>query len=137
MPWIETCAMDEKLKFEAAYLDGNLTMSALCREFGISRPTGYALIEGYQENPEAAFVDRSRAPQSHPNETPGRLVKLILKQRHKQPAWGPATIRSVLAKTHPHEQWPAANTIGAIRERAGEIAPAPKRRRGVMPRTGH
>ncbi|MEM1403135.1 MAG: helix-turn-helix domain-containing protein, partial [Pseudomonadota bacterium] len=42
MPWKECKPMDERLKFVARYLDGE-KMSALCREFGISRPTGYKI----------------------------------------------------------------------------------------------
>ena len=39
MPWKECKPMDERLRFVARLLDGE-TMSALCKEFGISRPIG-------------------------------------------------------------------------------------------------
>jgi len=39
--------MDEKLKFIARYLEGEKIVP-LCREFGVSRTTGYKLIERYQ-----------------------------------------------------------------------------------------
>ena len=39
--------MDERVKFVARLLDGE-TMSALCREFGISRKTGYKLYARYR-----------------------------------------------------------------------------------------
>ena len=37
MPWKETCAMDERMRFPAAYLEGGLPMTVLCDSFGISR----------------------------------------------------------------------------------------------------
>ena len=40
MPWIECSVMEERLRFVARLLDGE-GMSAVCREFGISRKTGY------------------------------------------------------------------------------------------------
>lgn len=45
MPWRTCKPMDEKLKFVARLLDGE-KMSVVCRDFGISRPTGY---KGTQE----------------------------------------------------------------------------------------
>lgn len=135
MPWKETCAMDEKKAFLAAYLEGDTKMTALCQGFGISRPTGYAVIERYLQDPESYHRESSRAPHHHPNETPRRLVQLIMKQRRKQPAWGPVTIRSVLERTYPDELWPAASTIGAILKREGAIPAAPKRRLGAIPRS--
>ena len=43
MPWKETCRMDEKLFFVADCLRGELPMTALCEDYGISRKTDYSL----------------------------------------------------------------------------------------------
>jgi transposase-like protein len=40
MPWKECSVMDERLQFVARRLAGE-PMAELCREFGISRKTGY------------------------------------------------------------------------------------------------
>ena len=53
--------MDERLKFVARLLDGE-KMSALCREFGISRPTGYKIFNRYKETGLDGLKDRSRRP---------------------------------------------------------------------------
>jgi hypothetical protein len=42
MPWKACKPMDERLKFIARLLDGE-KMAPLCREFGISRKTGYKI----------------------------------------------------------------------------------------------
>src|SRR6516225_5851154 len=48
MPWKECNPMDERLKFIARLLDGE-KMAGLCREFGISRKTGYKILTRYNE----------------------------------------------------------------------------------------
>jgi hypothetical protein len=41
MPWREISSMDERLRFVAAVLAGEQSMTELCASFGISRKTGY------------------------------------------------------------------------------------------------
>jgi len=61
MPWKECKPMDERLKFVARLLDGE-KMSPLCREFGISRPTGYKIFNRYKDCGLDGLQDRSRRP---------------------------------------------------------------------------
>ena len=49
MPWKETCSMDEKVKFIGYYLEDEWSFAMLCREFGISRKTGYKYINRYHK----------------------------------------------------------------------------------------
>ena len=44
MPWQECSVMDERLQFVARRLAGE-AMAELCREFGISRKTGYKIFD--------------------------------------------------------------------------------------------
>src|SRR5690554_20735 len=48
MPWKECKPMDERLRFIARLLEGE-QMASLCRQFGISRVTGYKIFERYKE----------------------------------------------------------------------------------------
>ncbi len=48
MPWKECKPMDERLRFIARLLEGE-KMACLCREFGISRVTGYKIYKRYKE----------------------------------------------------------------------------------------
>ena len=61
MPWTETSVMEERLRFVARLWEGE-PMSDVCREFGISRKTGYKLFERYREEGPVALADRSRRP---------------------------------------------------------------------------
>ena len=49
MPWKASSVMEERLRFVARLLDGE-TMTDVCREFGISRKTGYKIFERYNEH---------------------------------------------------------------------------------------
>ena len=48
MPWQECSKVDERLRFVARLLEGE-RMSDLCREFDISRKTGYKIFTRYQK----------------------------------------------------------------------------------------
>src|SRR5262245_55446626 len=49
MPWKECSVVEERLRFVARLLDGE-AMTDLCREFGISRNTGYKIFDRYKEH---------------------------------------------------------------------------------------
>jgi transposase len=53
--------MDERVRFIGRLLDGE-GMSELCREFGISRKTGYKIFNRYRQEGVEALTDRSRRP---------------------------------------------------------------------------
>jgi hypothetical protein len=53
--------MEERLRFVARLLDGE-AMTDVCRDFGVSRKTGYKIFDRYKEHGLAALSDRSRRP---------------------------------------------------------------------------
>ena len=57
MPWKECSVMDERLRFVSRLLDGE-SMTDVCREFGISRKTGYKIFSRYKEHGFEALNDR-------------------------------------------------------------------------------
>src|SRR5271167_3667843 len=77
MPWKESSVMDERLRFVARRLEGE-QMSFLCREFGISRKTGYKIFERYKEHGLEALTDRSRRPVRYANQLPQQVESLIV-----------------------------------------------------------
>ncbi len=61
--------MDERLRFVARLLDGEKT-AALCREFDISRKTGYKVFQRYKNCGLDGLTDRSRRLYRHVNQLP-------------------------------------------------------------------
>ena len=75
MPWKESSVVDERLRFVARLLEGE-PMSHMCREFGISRKTGYKIYKRYKDEGLEALTDRSRRPVRYANQLP-ELTHLI------------------------------------------------------------
>jgi transposase InsO family protein len=119
MPWKETCAMDERLKFIAAHLKREYSVSELCRHFGISRPTAYKWIERYEQCGPEGFWERRRVPKHHPNETPAALQYKLIALRQRHPKWGPRKLLALLRRAEPEVSWPAVSTAGDILKRHG------------------
>jgi putative transposase len=87
MPWRECNVMDERVKFVARLLEGE-KMAVLCREFDISRKTGYKILERYEDTGLKGLTDRSRRPYRHANQLPFQIEALIVRLKHEKPTWG-------------------------------------------------
>jgi transposase InsO family protein len=129
MPWKESTLVDQRKEFIAAFQAQEISFSALCRYFNISRPTGYKWVVRYLAEGEAGLADESRAPMSQPHRTPEPVQSRILTLRAEHPTWGPKKLRHVLAREDPRARWPAASTIGELLRREGLTHPRPPRRR--------
>ncbi len=127
MPWKECKPMDERLKFVARLLDGE-KMSTLCREFGISRPTGYKIFNRYKELGPKGLEDRSRRPYRHANKLPVQVERSILAIKREYPTWGAPKIREKLIKLYPTIKPPAVSTIHATLDRHGLVKRRKRRR---------
>ena len=66
MPWRESCAMDERVRFIADHRSGMWTMTELCERYEVSRKTGYKWLERYEREGEAGLEEHRRAPLQHP-----------------------------------------------------------------------
>ena len=106
-----------------------MSVTDLCLEFGISRPTAYRWINRYKEVGPEGLLDLSRRPYSCSHATPDAVVNAILALRAKHPSWGARKLKARLEKIEPSVTWPAASTFGSILSRAGLTSPTKKRRR--------
>ena len=73
-------------------------MAALCREFGISRETGYKWWRRYQKRGVAGLEERSRRPRASPRRTPIEIERRVVELRRKTPDWGARKLRVKLAQ---------------------------------------
>ncbi len=113
--------MDERLRFVARLLEGE-AMTDVCREFGISRKTGYKIFDRYKEHGLEALSDRSRRPVRYANQLPDQVEGLILRLRQEKPHWGARKIRELLARKLDGDfRIPARSTIHAILCRHGLV----------------
>ena len=119
--------MEERLRFVARLLDGE-KMAGLCREFGISRRTGYKIFNRYKDSGLNALTDRSRRPYRQANQLPFQIEKLIVKLKKEYPHWGAPKIRERLRRLYPDIQCPAISTVHAVLDRNGLVKRRKRRR---------
>jgi len=129
VPWKETCPMDERMEFIGLYRYDKWSMAELCREFGISRKTGYKWVARYTRQGMAGLADRSRAPYRHPNAVSPVIEERIVAFRGLHPYWGPEKLRARLLRLYPRTYWPAVSTFGEIVKRHGLVVPRRRSRR--------
>jgi transposase InsO family protein len=119
MPWKECSVVDERLRFVAKLLDGE-SMTDACREFGISRKTGYKIFNRYKESGLEALTDRSRRPVRYANQLPSQIESLIVSLKREKPHWGARKIRELLVRRLDGDvRIPAKSTIHAVLHRNG------------------
>jgi transposase InsO family protein len=130
MPWKESSVMDERLLFVARLLEGE-QMSQVCREFGISRKTGYKIFDRYKEHGHEALTDRSRRPVRYANQLPHQVETAIVNLKRDKPHWGARKIREILVRRLSGDfRIPAKSTIHAVLDRHGLVKRSgPKRHR--------
>ena len=102
MPWKECSVTQERLRFVARLLDGE-GMSEVCRDFGISRKTGYKILSRYKDQGLDALTDRSRRPVRYANQLPDPVERLIVDLKRDKPHWGARKIRELAVVLLPRE----------------------------------
>jgi putative transposase len=127
MPWKECHVVDERLRFVARLLDGE-KMAALCKEFGISRKTGYKIFDRYEDCGVQGLTDRSRRPYRHANQLPLQIETWIVRLKKDYPGWGAPKIRERLRRQYPGLQCPAISTVHAVLDRHGLVTRRKRRR---------
>lgn len=118
MPWREKTVEKIRLEFIQNALSGECSFSALCREYNISRVTGYKWLERYEHG--EGLSDQSRRPFHTPNKTDSITEEIILHTRDQHPAWGPRKLRRYL-ENQGIRGLPAPSTIENILKRNHRI----------------
>jgi transposase InsO family protein len=120
--------MDERMRFVIRLKDGE-SMASLCREFGISRKTGYKIFERYEECGLEGLSDRARRPFRYANQLPEQLEAAIVAAKREKPHWGARKIRERLLRRLPHAvKVPACSTVHAVLDRHGLVSHATRSR---------
>jgi transposase InsO family protein len=128
MPWKECSVMEERMRFVLRRLDGE-PMSDLCREFGISRKTGYKIFERYEQEGLQALTDRSRRPVRYAHQLPETIERMIVRAKQDKPHWGARKIRELLVRRLRGDvRVPATSTIHAVMDRNGLVRRMRRRR---------
>jgi putative transposase len=129
MVWMETCAVDERMRFVIAAEKHEESFAAVCRRFGVSRRVGYKWLSRYQEAGVEGLRDHSRSPRHHPQAIAEDIAEQCLVVRRAHPTWGPRKVLAFLERQLPGTGWPVASTIGELFDREGLTVKRKLRRR--------
>jgi transposase InsO family protein len=120
MPWKVVCKVEERKKFVTRLLNGD-KMTDLCREFEISRKTGYKIYDRFMELGNAGLEDLSTRPRRLGNLLDSGVAEFILSLKKEKSTWGAPKLRELFIKKKPNYNPPAISTIHALLERNGLV----------------
>ena len=118
MPWERRTVEESRMAFIREYREGEESKSALCRKYGISRPTGDLWLKRYESG--EGLSDLSRAPRTHPLKTSREKEEAILDFRSEHPGTGARKIKIILERRG--MEMPSVNTVNEILKRNGCIS---------------
>jgi transposase InsO family protein len=119
--------MEERFRFVLRLLEGE-DMSSVCREFEISRKTGYKTFDRYKHEGLESLSDRSRRPDRYANQLREQLETAIVHFKKEKPHWGARKIREMPVRRIPNDvRIPAVSTIHAVLDRHGLVNPTNRR----------
>ena len=121
MPWKVINPMDAKTEFALRVMRQDSDFYALCREFGISRKTGYKWKERFLRDGLSGLAERSRRPESSPNQLDEDEVCRIVRLKQAHPHWGPRKLGEVFARQFSPESVPSESTFKRVLDKAGLV----------------
>ena len=107
MPWEEKSIMDLRLEFVQRALTENIPFSELCKEYNISRKTGYKWKQRFLEYGYNGLANQSTRPESSPNQLSEDTVIRILQIKQAHPNWGARKIQKIFEKSYPLDDVPS------------------------------
>ncbi len=88
--------IEQRIEFARRALRRQESMSALCAEAKISRPTGYYWLRQFVQYGTAGLANASRRPQRCPRQTPAEMEARVVALRRQRPDWGARKLKKLL-----------------------------------------
>jgi transposase InsO family protein len=129
MPWKILSALQARQRFVQAALRGLKSVAQLCRDFEISRKSGFKWLSRYRAFGGPGLQSRSRRPKHSPHRTSTRWLRAIAAVRCKHPCWGAKKIYAHLRRKHRRACLPKTRTITDWLKRLGLTLRRPARAR--------
>ena len=98
MAWRTRDVEEQRMRFVVAASRREKSMTELCGEFEISRPTAYGWLKRYQARGIAGMEEASRRPHHSPARTAAGLEQRVVELRRQRPDWGARKLRHVLQR---------------------------------------
>jgi transposase InsO family protein len=102
MAWGTVDVEEQRMKFVVSAHRREKTMSELCAEFEISRPTGYEWLRRFKTGGIAGVVEKSRRPANSPTQTAAEIEERVVEMRTQRPDWGARKLQELLRQEKIH-----------------------------------
>jgi putative transposase len=131
MPWQSNTMNDKRREFAMKALEGGQDFSALCRQFSISRKTGYKWKQRALQEGVHGLREHSRRPRGSTSRVEEDVICALIRLKMLHPHWGAKKLLVILKREGMHP--PSLSTGHRILMKAGLVA---KRRRRTKPVPG-
>ena len=98
MAWKAMNIDEQRVSFVVAGSRKEKSLSALCAEFGISRPTGDLWRKRFSAEGISGIAERSRRPHRSPHQTSFELEEQVVAVRRRYPDWGARKLKVLLGR---------------------------------------
>jgi transposase InsO family protein len=98
MAWRTRDVEEQRMRFVVAASRREKSLTELCAEFEISRPTAYCWLKRYQAGGIAGMQEASRRPHHSPARTTAGMEQRVVELRRERPDWGARKLRQVLRR---------------------------------------
>ncbi|MBB5065690.1 IS481 family transposase [Granulicella mallensis] len=98
MAWRTMEVADQRIRFVVAASRGESSLTELCKEFEISRPTGYLWLKRYRAGGVSGVAELSRRPHRSPERTAESIERRIAELRRERPDWGARKLAVLLGQ---------------------------------------
>lgn len=132
MPWKTNKQQEQRYDLVRALGRGQVSISELAEQFGVSRKTVYKWRRRYRAGGLRALVDRSRRPEHVPTRTARIWQQRLRRLRRRRMTWGARKLRHVLGERHGWAGLPAVVTWNRWLRRWGMVRRQRRRLKGPV-----
>lgn len=132
MPWPTLSMKASRMEFVRLALREDTNFAQLCREYGISRKTGYKWKERAMRDGLNGVRERSRRPQSSPGKLAESTVCRLVALKLAHPRWGPKKLCVLYGQAHGPA--PSVSSCHRVLRQVGLVAARKRRVRRVVER---
>lgn len=133
MPWELNKVEVQRKDLIDAFLDGDASMTELCKQYKISRKTAYKWLNRYIKSRGQSLSDLSKAPANPHRVYEDAHINFAVDTKLKHRTWGPRKILAKLKRDYPDTKWPSATRLYEIYKSLHLVTP--RRIRGRVPAT--
>jgi putative transposase len=129
MPWKVHSLLEARQRFVRQVLRRAQSIAQCCRQFGISRKTGFKWLRRFRQESGLGLQERSHRPVHSARRTAPKWLRAITQLRLKHSHWGAKKIYARLRKEHPRACLPKVRTIAKWLPRLVKMRQRPARAR--------